>query len=119
MGIEDILQYIGQNLSFFYSEFVCGGILLSKSNSNNEIDNIEAPLAFQSTLAGILLASELVMYRTGIRTIEFKNYTQIYPLLPFKRDKNPYNHTSGKDKTGICICNDEDFRKEYAKKFSL
>lgn len=115
--INELLHYEGQNISNFYSTIVCGGYLLSKSNSNGEVIDIETPLAFQSALAGILLASELIISKLEFRNIEFKNHTQLYPLDPIKRDINPYNHTTDKDKTGRCICNDEDFKKVYVNKW--
>ncbi len=116
--INELLQYEGQNINNFYSTVVCGGYLLSKSNSNDEVIDIEAPLAFQSTLAGILLASELIISKLELRSTEFKNHTQLHPLFPIKRDINPYNHTIEEDKTGRCICNDEDFKKAYINKWS-
>ena len=119
VDINELYQYEGDNISNFYSTVVCGGYLLSKSNSDGEAIDIEAPLAFQSTLAGILLASELIISKLKLRSINFKNHTQIHPLNPIKKDQNPYNHTSDKDKTGRCICNDEDFRNIYMKKWKM
>ncbi|HEY9245302.1 MAG TPA: E2 ligase fold family C protein [Candidatus Methanoperedens sp.] len=118
--MNDLSQYEGQSISKFYSTVVCGGYLLSKSksNSNDKAINIEAPLAFQSAFAGILLASELIISKLELRSIEFKNHTQLYPLMPIKIDVNPYNHTTDKDKTGRCICNDEDFKKAFIKKWN-
>lgn len=116
--INDLLRYEGQNINNFYSTAVCGGYLLSKSNSNGEAIDIEAPLAFQSALAGILLASELIISKLEFRSTKFKNHTQLNPLFPIKRDDNPYNHTTDKDKTGRCICNDEDFKKVYMNKWN-
>lgn len=116
--IDELLQYEGQNINIFYSTAVCGGYLLSKSNSNGEAIDIEAPLAFQSTLAGILLASELIISKLEFRSTKFKNHTQLNPLFPIKKDDNPYNHTTDKDKTGRCICNDEDFKKVYMNKWN-
>ncbi len=116
--LEELLQYEGQNISKFYSTVVCGGYLLSKSNSSEKSVDIDAPLAFQSTLAGILLASELIISKLEFRSTEFKNHTQLHPLFPIKRDINPYNHTIEKDKTGRCICNDEDFKKVYINKWN-
>ncbi|NPE28204.1 E2 ligase fold family C protein [Methanococcoides sp. SA1] len=116
--ISELLQYEGENISNFYSTVVCGGYLLSMSISNDEAIDIEAPLAFQSTFAGILLASELVLSKLEFRSTRFKNHTQLHPLHPLKKDENPYNHTSDKDETGRCICNDEDFKKVYMNKWN-
>jgi len=116
--IDELLQYEGENINIFYSTVVCGGYLLSKSSSNGEAIDIEAPLAFQSAFAGILLASELIISKLEFRNTKFKNHTQFYPLKPIKKDENPYNHTSDKNETGRCICNDEDFKKAYVNKWN-
>ena len=115
---DELLQYIGQNINIFYSTVVCGGILFSKSDSDGETIDIEAPLAFQSALAGILLASELIISKLELRSTKFKNHTQLRPLFPIKRDINPENQTMEKDKTCRCICNDEDFKKVYMNKWN-
>lgn len=116
--INELLEYEGQNISEFYSRAVCGGHLRYLNSSSNEVLEIEAPLAFQSTLAGILLASELIISKLEFRSTEFKNQTHLYPLFPIKEDHNPYNHTTEKDKTGRCICKDEDFKKVYINKWN-
>ena len=115
--IDELLQYEGENINNFYSTVVCGGYLLSMSTSNGEAVDIEAPLAFQSALAGILLASELIISKLELRSTGFKNHTQLHPLYPIKKDINPNNHTMENDKTGRCICNDEDFKKVYVNKW--
>lgn len=111
-------QFVGTNINNFYSTVVCGGYLLSMSNYNGEAIDIEAPLAFQSALAGILLASELIISKLELRSTKFKNHTQLRPLFPIKRDINPENQTMEKDKTCRCICNDEDFKKVYLNKWN-
>ena len=115
--INELLHYEGHNINNFYSTAVCGGYLLSKSTSNGGAIDIEAPLAFQSALAGILLASELIISKLEFRNTEFKNHTQLYPLKPIKINVNPYNHTTDRDKTGRCICNDDDFKTVYVDKW--
>ena len=116
--IIELLKYEGQNIYDFYSKAVCSGHLRYLSSSSNEVLEIEAPLAFQSALAGILLASELIISKLEFRSTNFKNQTHLHPLFPIKRDENPYNHTTEKNKTGRCICNDEDFKKAYINKWN-
>jgi len=110
---KELQQYAGMNLSNFYTTVVCGGYLLVNNESEENSIEIEAPLAFQSTLAGILLATELIIQKAGLREAGFKNQTHIYPLLNITDSINPYNHTLEKDKTGRCICSDADFKDIY------
>ena len=115
VDINKLTQFVGMNINNFHSKVVCGGYLFSKSNSSGESIDIEAPLAFQSALAGILLASELIISKLELRNTKFKNHTQLYPLNRIKKDENPYNSTMKKDTR--CICNDDDFKKVYENKW--
>jgi hypothetical protein len=116
IDLSELLQFEDMSMESFYSQAVCGGHLQFINNSSQSIE-IEAPLSFQSTLAGILLASEMILYRLGARSLKFYNQTHIHPLSPIS-EYNPYNHTLGKNKTGKCICNDEVFRKNYLNKWT-
>lgn len=117
ISIDDLAQFRGQPFSNFYSNAVCGGMLLSLAGSSNLNASMEAPLAFQSALAGIMLASEVVLVRSGYRTaLSLPNSTQVYPLLKIN-DLNPYTTKLSKDLTMRCICNDQDFKLVYEDKW--
>jgi len=111
-------EYIGIPVSEFYAKVVCGGILLELRKDKNII-NLEAPLAFQSTMAGILLISEIIVKKIGLRKKKIKNITHFYPLDPIKSRINPYTHSFQKDNTGRCICNDDDFLNAYNNKWNI
>jgi len=85
--------------------------------SENEISTAEVPLAFQSALTGILLASEVVLDALGHRTDTFSGVTQLYPLTPIQEEGNPYNHNLPKDVTGRCLCRDQDFVEQFKQKW--
>lgn len=119
ISIEDLAQFRGQPFSSFYSNAVCGGMLLSLAGSSNLNASMEAPLAFQSALAGIMLASEVVLVKSGYRTaLSLPNSTQVYPLLKIN-DLNPYTTNLSRDLTMRCICNDQDFKLVYEDKWRL
>lgn len=111
-----LLQFHGKKVSEFYSEFICGGISLSLSDKENKAVNVDAPLAFQSAMAGILLAAEIVIDANDLRKKPIKHQSHFYPLNPIGPN-NPFNHQLSRDNTGRCLCMDEDFQKQYYNKW--
>ncbi|MES2680879.1 MAG: E2 ligase fold family C protein [Bacteroidota bacterium] len=103
----------------FYSRFVCGGVLMEMKKNGNKVGTVEAPLAFQSALAGILLISEFMLEKADARKNNVSNVTQVFPLAPIKNEMNPRNTFFEKDGTGRCICSDSAFIKAYKKKYSI
>jgi molybdopterin/thiamine biosynthesis adenylyltransferase len=114
-GIDQpsLSHHVGKAFNTFYSDEVCGGLLLTLTGGDRTSHAMEAPLAFQSALVGILLASETILFRAGVRRENFVNSMQHYPLLAIKNDENPYLTQLAIDSTGRCICQDEDFRTVY------
>ncbi|MBI2270276.1 MAG: E2 ligase fold family C protein [Bacteroidetes bacterium] len=101
----------------FYSKFVCGGILMKMKKNDSKAGAVEAPLAFQSALAGILLAAEYVVEKGRLRKSKLPNVSQLWPLAPIKKDINPRSFIFTKDNTGRCICSDKEFIAAYQKKY--
>lgn len=102
----------------FYSEFVCGGVSLALTNEQNKIvANVDAPLAFQSAMAGILLAVEIIAQAKNFKRNSIKQTTQFYPLQPLGPG-NPHNFYVQKDPTSRCICRDNVFLSVYREKWS-
>lgn len=116
--ISQLSQFNGMNVDQFYSDFVCGGVIMKLSKSENKVENIDAPLAFQSALAGILLAAELVKYSIH-QTIKIEQRTDFYHLQPILKDYNPLNRILVKNDKGNCICGDKDFIKRYQEKWKV
>ncbi|TWI77952.1 ThiF family protein [Lacibacter cauensis] len=110
IDFETLKPFIGLPISQFYSKVLCGGLITT--NAKNQLT--ETPMAFQSALAGILLASELVLKITGIRTSEISALTRINLLKPITRYMNePLLKVTHRD----CICQDDDFKKQYRAKY--
>lgn len=116
--ISELEKFKGIPVVDFYSKVVCGGMLMELRKSEVIIESIEAPLAFQSALAGILELAELVINKTGLRQQRLPTKTHFHPLNPVKLGVNPYNHSFTKDITGRCICADKDFIKAYITKWT-
>jgi hypothetical protein len=114
----ELNRFHGMQVRQFYSTFICGGISIEVKLVNKVAKNVDAPLAFQSALAGILLGSELVMQDTGIRVNEPKQAVQFFPLYPIKEGNNPQLFSIPKNKTGRCLCIDQDFQERYNEKWS-
>jgi len=65
--IEPLLPFGGRPLRSFYTEAVCGGTVLALGGGRAAGGGAEVPMAFQSALAGLLLASELVAHASGVK----------------------------------------------------
>lgn len=113
--LEKLEKYNGNKLDEFYSDFICGGTVLMLSNTENDIKEVDAPLAFQSAMAGILLAAELVKYHMNSDLMQ-EGRTDIYHLSPVS-EINPFHRKLVKDETGRCLCVDDDFVERYREKW--
>lgn len=106
IDIEQLLPFEGKHLRDLYREGVCGGAVIGLGNGNNEDARAEVPMAFQSALAGVMLAAELVAHAARLKEVSLPVETRVNLLRPlaavlsFPRMK----HASGR-----CICQDEDF----------
>jgi hypothetical protein len=113
---EHLSKFRGLRFSNFYSDAICGGVLLSLTGANQANSKMEAPLAFQSAVAGILLLSEIVLLKLGgHRGDQFPNSSQLYPLQKIKPETNPYNTQLSRDASLRCLCHDQDFKLVYDK----
>lgn len=110
ISIERLLPYEGRPLQELYVDAICGGTIL-EFHQGQAVARADVPMAFQSTLTGILLAAELVAKRSSTKTI-----TQIDLLRPFP---DMPSHSRRKAAKPICICADEDFQAVYRKKYNL
>lgn len=116
IDVSKLIHFNGMKIDQFYSDFVCGGVILELSNTEIEINNVDAPLAFQSAMAGILLASELVKHFMAT-DLKQEHRTDFYHLAPIEKIYNPYHRIIEKDKTNRCLCRDIDFVNRYNKKW--
>ena len=104
--IDLLMPHLGQPIRNFYHAVFCGGILIGHEQNQK----VETPMAFQSALAGILLASELVTIKGGFRSVPIQTMTRINLLRPIT---HYINEPLRKSNAQNCICQDEDFRAQY------
>lgn len=112
--IEKLLDFQGKNIQIFYSEIICGGVLLRLENKVENISHIEAPSAFESAFAGLLLAAELIIDAGQLRKSNLPIISRFNLLRPLNKriHEEQEKHHSGK-----CICQDPDFQKVYKNKW--
>lgn len=113
--LEKLNQYFGKKIDEFYSDYICGGTILRLSKTKTEIKDVDAPLAFQSAMAGIILASELIKYHSNIE-LSLQKRTDIHHLSLIN-EINPYHRSLAKNPTDSCLCGDEDYIKRYNEKW--
>lgn len=104
-----LLPYAGRGLREFYSEAICGGVVLRLQGGGDRRGGTEVPMAFQSALAGVLLASALVSEAAG-----FPGPAGTKVIIDLLRPLGKYltvpvaEHPSGR-----CICQDPDYQQAY------
>ena len=114
IAVTELEFTLGQSLRIFYSEVVCGGVMmrLQGSNGNSLRSDIQVPSAFESALAGIMLAAELLNSKGNFRTEAITTTSQINLLRKLTAHIN--TDTSKKDR---CICSDDIFKNSYKQRW--
>lgn len=114
--LNELEGYKGKHMEIFYSEVVCGGVLMRLNPNAQEIPEIEVPSAFESALAGILLASEIIIDAGNLRNKNLPSISKFNLLRPLSSYllEDQHKHHSLR-----CICQDPIFQKSYKKKWLL
>ena len=113
--LEVIAGFAGQPLQVFRARAVCGGLLLQAQGSA-VATGVEVPAPFQSALAGVMLAAELVLQAAEHRR-EFQRgttTTRLDLLRPI-----PSIITYPEAPREGCICGDPDYLGVYGDKFRI
>lgn len=114
--LERLLPFENRPLRDLYHQGVCGGQIIGINVDGKEL-RAEVPMAFQSAMAGILLAVELVLDANGARDPAFPTVTRfdLHQAMP----EVSTSVRRGKDADGRCLCQDEDYQKVYAEKYGV
>lgn len=115
LPIEPLLAFEGKPLRTFYSEAICGGIVLALGGHTEPEVRTEVPMAFQSALAGILLAAEIVAHAGGLRSAQPATTTRINLLGPMTAY---LSYPVAKHASGLCICQDDAYVTAYRAKYA-
>lgn len=113
--LDLLLAFEGRVLRAFCTQAICGGMILALGSEVGTADARAAvPLAFQSALAGIMLAAELVADAGNLRRVALPTTTRIDLLRPLaERLSMP----AAKHSSGRCLCQDPDFIARYCAKY--
>jgi len=103
----------GRSLGDLYTDVVCGAIPLDVAG----VGKLETvPLAHQSALAGLLMATELLKRTQS----HLSKYSQSEPLITWDNILKPppaiWRRPRAREKG--CICGDQDYQNVYAKKWN-
>ena len=111
--IAELLPFENKSLRALYTEGVCGGQVMGLVVDGQETQ-AEVPMAFQSAMAGILLAAELVIDAAGARTEPMPTISRIDLL---RQLPDYISSRRAKDAGGRCLCQDSDYQAVYAQKY--
>ncbi len=109
--IDELLPFLNKSLQALYIEGICGGAVVTLAAGGHPVQQAEVPMSFQSALAGILLAADLVAERLSLRP-RLPTKTQISVLTALA--PIPSN---GQAKVRRCFCADDDFIAGYKGKY--
>ena len=106
--------YVGRPIRDLWVEGVCGGAIIPLGKAGPVPRELHVPLAFQATLAGILLAAEAVR---DVLTAGAHRKTLLRRVDVLRRLGDPSPQPALKAGTGRCICEDPDFVATYRAKY--
>ncbi len=113
--LEEVLRYEGRGIRELYVEGICGGGLIPLGMIGLPRQELHVPLAHQSALAGVLLASALLGRVVG-KTVDTTMTTRIDVVKPIG---DFLTQPTLKAHTGLCICEDQDYVRAYRAKFGV
>lgn len=110
---EPLLGFAGLPLRVFYSDAICGGVVLKLKGVVGQGADVDVPMAFQSALAGVLLAAAVVADAVVVPwPKETKGVMDLLRPVP-KQIRIPI----AKHPSGRCICQDEDYQNAFRKRY--
>ena len=108
--------YVGRPIRDLWVEGVCGGGIIPLGDIGSTPRELHVPLAFQSALAGVLLAAEAVR---DVLTAGARRKTLVRRLNPLRPLSDTSPQPALKAGSGRCICEDRDFVSAYRAKYVL
>lgn len=115
VSVEPLLPLVGQPLRMFYQRAICGGIVFELTGGREPV-RVEVPMAFQSAMAGLMLAGELVKRAAGTTAPE---WTTAKVNLLRRMPSGPLTERRKKDRLGRCICQDHDYLDAYRGRYAI
>lgn len=112
IALDRLLPFEGHLLRRLYADGFCGGALIPLANVGTPPADVHVPLAHQSALAGVLLAAAAVRHALG--PYQASHITQLDVLKPLPEQPT---RPAAKHPNGRCICQDQDYREVYSRKY--
>ncbi len=111
---DRLLPFEGRPLRNLYTEGFCGGAVIPLGAAGTPRQDVHVPLAHQSALAGLLLAAAAVKHALGLNP----SGTQVTRIDVMRPLGSHLTQRAAKDRRGICICQDADYRDIYKRKYA-
>ena len=111
---KNLEPFVARPIRDLWVEGVCGGGIIPLGEAGDAPRELQVPLAFQSALAGLLLAAETVR-DVLVAGAERKTVLRRLDVLRPLGDASP--QPALKAGTGSCICEDPDFVVTYRTKY--
>ena len=111
---ETLDPYVDRPIRELWVEGVCGGGIIPLGEAGQAPRELQVPLAFQSALAGVLLAAEAVR---DVLTAGVQRRTLVRRLDVLRPLGDHSPQPALKANTGNCICEDRDFIAAYQAKY--
>ena len=113
---EVLLPFAGLPLRSFRQKAICGNAIMAAPDGRGA--DLEVPMAFQSALAGVMLAAEIVASVPDLRAADPDTCTVIDLMreIPARITFPMRSRTTG---VARCICRDPDYVEAYRAKYSV
>lgn len=119
--LEHLLAFEDRPIRTLYVEGMCAGAVLPLGRLGTPTRDVHVPLAHQSALAGVLLASALVRQAAQTDTSGVSSTSPTLTMLTRINLMRPLGQyltlPAQRDPRGICICHDADYVSAYHAKY--
>lgn len=114
---ERLLKFAGRPLREFHQEVFCGGLMMQiGGRADGSPVRAEAPIAFQSALAGVMLAAEIVIDAGGLRE-SGRDAPPTRTVIDLLRPLSVYEPQFSRRQDGHCLCEDADYLEVFNAKY--
>ena len=113
---EKLELYADRPIRELWVEGICGGGIIALGDAGPTPQELQVPLAFQSALAGVLLAAEATL---DVLTGGTQRNTSVRRMDVLRPMGDPSPQPALKAGTGNCICEDHDFIAAYRTKYEV
>ncbi|MBN8965815.1 MAG: hypothetical protein J0H89_10660 [Rhizobiales bacterium] len=111
--VEPLLPFVGKPLHSLYQQAICGGVVFEVTRGRSPV-RVEVPMAFQSAMAGVMLAGEIIK-RADAKSGPAWTTAKLNILRKMPTDV--ITERRRKDRLERCICQDADYLDAYRAKY--